>query len=276
MLDGPKGSLMHSLYLLTFSSGKCYVGQTVRSMNIRLQQHRTAAKRGSQLPVHCAWRKHGEPGVRVIGEYETHEELHRAEIDAIASLGVLSPDGYNVSMGGDTAPSKNPEVAKKIADRAKGRKHADTSVWVESTTRQWRDPQYREKVMAGVNASFTEERRAKLSAGMKTMWEKRRADGWTMPEETRTKLRQKTVSDEARAHMSAAAKGKVISDATKAKMSAASRARKYGPQSEERRRNAGVGIKAAWADPVKRERLMAARKAAWETRRKGKPMEAAP
>lgn len=259
---------MHSLYLLTFSSGKSYVGQTVRTMQKRLQQHRAAARRGSDLPVHCAWRKYGEPDALVIGEYETQEELHRAEVEAIASLGVLSPGGYNVSVGGDTAPSKNPEVAKKIAARAKGRKHADTSAWVESTTRQWQDAGYRGKVLAGVHTSFTEDRREHLSATSRAMWAKRRAEGWTMPEETKAKIRHRVFSDEAIAKMSASAKARGISPEQRKKMAEAQRGLPRAPHSEERRKNMSTGIKAAWADPIKRERLMAARKAAWETRRR--------
>lgn len=259
---------MHSLYLLTFSSGKCYVGQTVRTMQKRLQQHRAVARRGSNLPVHCAWRKYGEPEVRVLGLFDTHEELHRAEIDAIARLGVLCPGGYNVSIGGDTSPAKNPEVAERIAARARGRKYSDTTAWSESSALHWKDPAYREKVLQGVRASFTKERRLELSAISKAAWEKRRADGWQMSEAARAKLKGRTFSDESRAKMSASAKGKVLSEATKAKIGAASRGRKAAPASEEKKQNLSASIKAAWADPVKRERLMAARKAAWETRRK--------
>jgi hypothetical protein len=259
---------MHALYLLKFSSGKCYVGQTVRTMNTRLQQHRAAARRGSELPVHCAWRKHGEPEVQVLGEFDTPEQLHRAEIEAIARLGTLSPGGYNVGLGGETSPAVNPDVAQKIAKRAKGRKHADTSAWSEATRKQWQDSGYREKVLSAVMESFTDERRAALSDYSRAMWERRRVDGWTMPEEVKAKLRGRKFSEESRAKMSASAKGKKLSEETKAKIGAASSARKYGSYSEERRRKTGDAVKAAWADPVKRERLMAARKAAWETRRR--------
>lgn len=259
---------MHALYLLKFSSGKSYVGQTTRTMNIRLQQHRTAARRGSELPVHCAWRKHGEPEVQVLGEFATDEELHRAEIEAIARLGTISPAGYNLGFGGETAPSKNPEVAKKISERVKGRKYADTSPWVEATARMWRNPEYREKVSAGLRAAVTPEMRELYKARNRAMWEKRRAEGWTMPETTKEKLRAKVVSDEARARMSASAKGKVLSEETKAKIGSASKGQKRGPYDADRIAKAAAGIKAAWADPVKRERLTAARKQAWETRRR--------
>lgn len=267
---------MHALYLLTFSSGKSYVGQTVRTMQARLQQHRAAARRGSDLPVHCAWRKYGEPVVKVLGEFETHEALHRAEIEAIARLGVLAPGGYNVGHGGETSPAKSPDVARKIAASAKGRKHADTSAWVEATTLQWQDPEYREKVMAGVQASLTDARRAQLSAASSAMWEKRRAEGWSMPEATKAKIRQRVFSPEAIAKMSESAKRRGIPPEQRSKMADAQRVLPRAPHSEERRKNMSAGIKAAWADPVKRERLMAARKVAGETRRRKQQEAKAP
>lgn len=199
---------MFVLYRLTFSSGKCYVGQTLRVLSKRIGQHRAASNRGSMLPVHCAWRLHGEPVVEELGRFDTHEALHLAEIDAIARLGSLCPGGYNVSVGGDTAPSKNPVVAAKIAASATGRKHADTTAWSDALRKQWQDPEYRAKILAGVKASLTDERRAQLSAAMFARWEKRRAEGWQVPESQRAKLRGRTFSDEARAKMSASARNR--------------------------------------------------------------------
>ena len=196
-MDSPHAGPLHTLYLLTFASGKNYVGQTVRALNVRLAEHRRAAKRGSQLPVHAAWRKHGEPTARVLGQYGTHAELHCAEIDAIARMNTVRPAGYNLAIGGQTAPGLNPDVAQRIGLALRGR----------------------------------------------------------------------VVSAETRARMSASAKAKTVSDDTKAKISAAFKGKAYGPQSEERRRKAGDGVRAAWADPVKRVRLLAARQAAWATRR---------
>lgn len=235
----------HSLYLFTFDNGKRYVGQTVRALSTRLNAHRTAANRGSDLPVHAAWRKHGEPAVDVLGWFDTHEELHRAEISAIAILGTQSPGGYNVSVGGDTAPSRNPEVAKKIAAKATGRKIADTSSISEAVRRRWKDPEGRAKMVEGARKAWTEEMRAAAGDRSRQRWAQRRAEGWSMPEATKEKMRHKVVTDEARANMSAAAKGKVISDATRQKMSAANAGRKYGPQSEQRRANISAGIRAA-------------------------------
>jgi hypothetical protein len=213
---------MFTLYRLTFSSGKVYIGQTSRPFKVRMNAHRTAANRGSMLPVHCAWRAHGEPTAEVICTLNTQDELNAAEVATIKALNTLSPHGYNISLGGDMAPSKNPEVAAKIAAKAKGRKHKDVHRWAESTRANWKDPEYREKVAAGVDASWTPERREKTSEKFKALWAKRKAEGWTMSEETREKLRKKVVTDESRAKMSESAKKrerKPQSDATRKKRS---------------------------------------------------------
>jgi hypothetical protein len=197
------------LYRLDFASGKSYVGQTLRKLHVRINAHRTAANRGSMLPVHCAWRRYGEPEITVVGTFQSADDLHKAEIALIAELGTCAPNGYNVSLGGDTAPSKNPAVAAKIAEAAKGRKHKDTSVWAASTAKQWEDPEYRAKVMSGLKASWNDKKREEISIRSKAMWAKRKAEGWVVSESTREKMRNKIISDESRAKMSASAKNRI-------------------------------------------------------------------
>lgn len=152
---------MH-LYLLKFSSGKCYIGQTQRGMKVRMQHHRNQAANGSHLAVHCAWRKYGEPDISVIGLFPDVAALHAAEIAAIASYATLAPHGYNIGHGGETAPSKNPDVAAKISAKAKGRKqHSEEFKAARSRAMAQRmaDPAYREKMRLANEAYWTEERR---------------------------------------------------------------------------------------------------------------------
>lgn len=217
---------MYYLYQLTFSNGKVYIGQTVRSMNVRIAQHRTAANRGSNLPVHNAWRKYGEPSVFVLLECDCIEQLHQAEIDMIRDCGSLVPNGYNLGLGGETAPSKTPEVAAKIAAKAKGRKIADTSSMSEAVRLNWQSDEYRKKVSDGLKASWNDKRRKAVSERFKSMWAKRKQDGWMVSDDTRDKLIKRTFSEETRAKMSAAAKSRKDrkhSPETRAKIAAATK-----------------------------------------------------
>jgi hypothetical protein len=244
---------MHILYKLVFASGKAYIGQTTRTMNTRLSAHRQAAKRGSQLPVHCAWRKHGEPVVTVVGEFATHDELHAAEKAAIIAVGTLVPFGYNVTAGGETAPSKSPSVALKISAKAKGRKHADTSAWSEATAKQWQNEQYREKVSDGLKASWNDERRAKRSEQVKSWWDDRKAAGYAMSDETKQKLATYDRTPEARAKMSAAAK-----------------ARKRSLRDDSTKQKIAGKTASSWQDPVVRAKRLASMQLAREKRKQEK------
>ena len=267
---------MHILYKLTFTSGKSYIGQTVRDMATRFTQHKQSAmRRDSQLPVHCAWRKHGEPLLEVIGEYQTVEELHAAEILAIKDQGTLAPNGYNVSYGGDTAPSKNPDVAAKISDKAKGRKLKPEfkEVFSQAAKRNWENEEYRQKMSDSLKASWTEEKRKARSEMFKAMWAKRKEEGWAMPESQKEKLRNKEFSNETREKMSKAAKKRgapKLSQESKNKISKKTAESWSNPEIAEKRGNAiSDALKKRFASLSDEDKLAfrEKRKKAWETRR---------
>lgn len=241
---------MYLLYKLVFASGKAYIGQTARSMNVRLAQHRTAVRNGSPLPVHCAWRKHGDPDVMVVAEFETHDELHAAEKAAIIAVGTLAPQGYNVAYGGETAPSKNPEVAAKIAAKAIGRKIADTSSLSASLVERWKDDEYRQKVSEALKSSWTEKRREETSEKFKSVWARRKSEGYSVPEETRQKLAAYERTPE-----------------TRAKMSESAKARKRKPRDDSTKHKIAGKTASSWQDPVVREKRLAAMKLARERRK---------
>ncbi len=246
---------MLTLYKLRFSNGKEYVGQTVRPLKVRLSAHRTAANRGSLLPVHCAWRKHGAPEVKVIGLFVFEDDLHQAEIESIGNFKTAAPHGYNVTKGGDTAPSKSPEVAARIAAKAKGRKIDNTARRKEIANELWQSDEYREKNSAANKASWDNpDRKAAAAVRIKAMWAKRREAGWTMPESTKEKLRAIPVSAETRAKMSAAQArriGEKRSDGTKVNISNATAE--------------------SWADPEIRAKRIAAMAAARQRRKAAEP-----
>jgi hypothetical protein len=243
---------MAVLYKLTFASGKSYIGQTVKSMRKRLTQHRAAARVGSALAVHLAWAKYGEPEVCVLGSYDGGDELNQAERDAIKAYGTLSPFGYNIAYGGETAPSKSPEVARKIADKAKGRKHTEQvkQAMSENISERWKDPEYRSKVQEGVKKSWTSEKRQERSEMFRKIWEKRKAEGFVVPASTKAKLSAREITPEWRENMSKAAKE-----------------RKRAPRSLESRQKTADKTRKQWQDPEIRARRSAAIRATHAKRR---------
>lgn len=251
---------MNQIYRLTFKSGKVYIGQTVRGMHIRLSQHRTAAKRGSKLPIHAAWRKHGEPDVEIIMECATWDELNAAEVAAIADHNSIAPNGYNMAYGGNQSSTKNPDVAKKISVAATGRKHPPRPAMAEAATEMWKDPEYRGKVSAAGKAKWADpEYRAAMSEKRKAAWAKRLADGWAMPDETKAKLSARVVSDE-----------------TKAKMADAAKRRVRKPMSAETKAKIAAATKRQWADATSAEKLMTSKRDALANRAASQRQEISP
>lgn len=255
------------LYRLTFASGKVYIGQTVRAMHVRLQQHRALANGGSPLAVHCAWRKHGEPVIDILSEHDDRASLNAAEIEAIASHGSLSPVGYNIALGGHDGAVKSSLVRAKMSASSMGVLHTDETKAkiAEGSRKNWENPEYREKVISAVNDSFTPERRAAISKAAK-----RTHAGKIVSDETKAKLRSGTVSAETRAKMSAAAKARGanhhFSAETRAKLSASVKASHNG---KARGASISAGLKAKHRDMTQKERdaFSDVRKRAWETRR---------
>jgi hypothetical protein len=130
------------------------------------------------------------------------------------------------------------------------------------------DPAYREKVILALSEKGrTEESKQRAAEKLRKLWEDRKSSGWSMPEETRQKFRDKVFTEETRKKMSIAAKNRQMTDETKDKISKATKGTKRGPYGDSRKTAMGAGVKAAWQDPEKRLNMMEARKRAWETRR---------
>ena len=112
-----------SLYMLSFPSGKCYIGQTIKSVQARFKEHcRTANCRA----VSNAIKKYGADNVRVelVTTVDTQEDADRTEKELISFFGTLSPNGYNLTSGGsiyafDTVQSET--TKKKRAQSITGR-----------------------------------------------------------------------------------------------------------------------------------------------------------
>lgn len=157
---------MGYLYRLEFSSGKGYIGITERrTLSKRIDRHRDAVKSGGQYAVHRAWRKHGEPVVRVLA-MASGKYLLDLEQRAIASYGTFGPGGYNMTPGGEVPPSTIPEIAAKLSVAMRGRKLPPETI---ARMRLFRPSAgTREKMAAAKRGrKLSVETRAKMSASQK-------------------------------------------------------------------------------------------------------------
>jgi hypothetical protein len=112
---------MGFLYVLTFANGKQYVGQTRRTVHLRMIGHKSCASQGRMNPVSCAWRKHGEPTVSSISEMPD-ATLDTAERSTIVALNTATPNGYNAESGGVEGKSPSFKTRALMSVKRKQRK----------------------------------------------------------------------------------------------------------------------------------------------------------
>lgn len=99
-------------------NGKQYIGKTVYTMEIRMSKHisNLSTKKKSHYPLYSAIKKYGKDNFEwtVIDNAETEDELNEKEIYWIKHYCTLSPNGYNLSLGGDGQTGfKHSELSKQ-------------------------------------------------------------------------------------------------------------------------------------------------------------------
>jgi GIY-YIG catalytic domain/NUMOD3 motif len=157
------------VYILTFSNGKQYVGQTRRSVDERMKEHRYDMARGIKRKLYDAWRELGEPAREVVEC--SLDELDALECATINRLGCRSPNGYNAIPGGGFLPQLDPEIAARIAETHRTAPHLLAKIrraqrirWEKTT------PEERSAWMEAVrphHQPHTAETKAKISAALK-------------------------------------------------------------------------------------------------------------
>lgn len=101
-------------------NGKIYIGQTVGTLEHRMSQHKANGKKISVIGNAIHKYDWDNFDVEVIDEAETIEELNRKEIYWIGYYKSLSPNGYNLELGGRNALHEE-ETRKKISQSLKGK-----------------------------------------------------------------------------------------------------------------------------------------------------------
>jgi group I intron endonuclease len=191
-------------------NGKCYVGQTRRSMEQRLYSHKkVVGKANACKALSDAMLKHGVDNfeIRLLHECGCQAEMDSLEIKAIAELGTFAPGGYNLTIGGGGKS---------------GYKHSAESIEKMASTHRGKP--------------LTEDHKQKVSASLKG---NKRALGYRHTEETKRLLGDRTrgttrppFSDSHRQKIAAARAGTKASIATRLKMSASHTARHEAARAE--------------------------------------------
>lgn len=120
---------MGIIYILTSPNGKRYVGQTRRTLKIRLDGHKSASANPNKAGCRClnaALRKHGWENFTNEILWEGDDNLlDDKEIEYIVLYNTLVPHGYNLQHGGCSG-SKSDDTKQKMKTSALAR---DASVY---------------------------------------------------------------------------------------------------------------------------------------------------
>jgi hypothetical protein len=131
---------------------------------LRFDRHVRHSNEGRKCAISAAIKKHGREtfSVEVLRQSNDSDELRRWEVEAIREFQTLSPNGYNLSSGGEKSEFWAPEVR----DRA-----------IASMKRSWVNPSNQRKEAARRNAASMKRacenehvesaRRVKISKTMK-------------------------------------------------------------------------------------------------------------
>jgi len=127
-----------------------YVGKTIQSLDSRWKAHKSLVKRGSSNQyIHRAMNFHGIENFSVekldVGKDKL--DLCEKEIMWIEKLKTLSPDGYNISKGGDGGSEKGRKAwnkGKKVPQYSGPKHHFYGKKWCEERRKKIMDKLHNE------------------------------------------------------------------------------------------------------------------------------------
>jgi group I intron endonuclease len=180
---------MGYLYMLTSPIGKSYIGQTVRPIEERLEEHRSGKSIGCRA-IYNAIQKYGWENFDKDWYECPNEELNKHEELMVEVLGTLSPGGYNLREGGGSCGKLSEETKQKISEVQRG------NIRTEETKQKISE------TLTGITR--TEETKQRMSDSKKG--DKHPLFGKSASENTRQKMSESRI-------------GKVSSEETKQKLS---------------------------------------------------------
>jgi group I intron endonuclease len=142
---------------------KLYIGVTTKGVDNRFKQHVWQSRKGRKTSaLYFAMNKYGSDSFYVerLCSCDTFEEMNDMEVKLIAEMNTLSPNGYNLTSGGD-AGTFSEELKLKCSKVRSGEKpHRNT---VRAITDKWADPEWREAQRVRISQGMSKSEKAKAA-----------------------------------------------------------------------------------------------------------------
>jgi len=203
--DNKKTNCLGIIYKATFSNGKCYIGQTTRSLDARKRDH-ISSKNKENVVFHNAINKYGENDIiwEIIDISDSITELNEKEMYWIkfynSYIHFENSNGYNMTLGGESTLGWIPteETKLKIGKSNKGRLSGDKNhqYGKKGELSQWWNRKHtqeeKDKIsLANKNKIFSKETREKISLANKG-----KTKGIPKSEEHKKKISQSKLNHE--------------------------------------------------------------------------------
>lgn len=104
-------------------NGKIYIGQTIRSIHVRLEEHKK--KSSGCVAIYNAIQKYGWDNFEKDYYECPAEDLNFDEDLLVREMGTLSPDGYNLIEGGGSRGKRSGETKQKMSEAHIGRSKSE-------------------------------------------------------------------------------------------------------------------------------------------------------
>lgn len=111
---------MGYIYILTSPNGKSYIGQTIRTIEKRFEEHQQS---NNCRLIYRAIKKYGWDNFEKDWYECPEEDLNFDEDLLVSEMGTLVPGGYNLRDGGGSNGKHSEETKQKMREAQKGEKN---------------------------------------------------------------------------------------------------------------------------------------------------------